>query len=225
MFSEEIKQAAQPILHDIQQHPFVQGIQAGKVPRAALAVYVEQDTCFLNAFAKVFAGALVKSQTKERMRFFSEQIQYSLADESAAHQILCDIAGIELAEHQHAEPRPLTALYTEHLFTAVREGDLLDIAAVVLPCPWTYNEISQAIVENAAPDNPFLPWIEFYQGDEEDAGDDSVTQLFAMLDEAAPKLSAQRKEEITHRFLRSCELEYDFWEQAYSQKDWKYRWK
>ena len=80
-------------------------------------------------------------------------------------------------------------------------------------------------MENAAPDNPFLPWIKFYQGDEEDAGDDSVTQLFAMLDEAAPKLSAQRKEEITHRFLRSCELEYDFWEQAYSQKDWKYRWK
>ncbi len=96
MFSARLKAIAQPVLADIGNHPFVRGIQAGAVPAAALMVYVEQDTCFLDVFAKVYAGTLSKCTTKDQMR-------YTLNDETGAHQILCDIAGQKLSDHQHAE--------------------------------------------------------------------------------------------------------------------------
>nr|WP_234417664.1 hypothetical protein [Pediococcus pentosaceus] len=82
MFSARLKAIAQPVLADIENHPFVRGIQAGAVPAAALMVYVEQDTFFLDAFAKVYAGALSKCTTKDQMRFFEEQIRYTLNDEA-----------------------------------------------------------------------------------------------------------------------------------------------
>ncbi|KAF5438467.1 thiaminase II [Pediococcus pentosaceus] len=223
MFSARLKAIAQPVLADIENHPFVRGIQAGAVPAAALMVYVEQDTCFLDAFAKVYAGALSKCTTKDQMRFFEEQIRYTLNDEAGAHQILCDIAGQKLSDHQHAEQRPITYLYNEHLFNALRTGDLIDLIAAMLPCPWTYTEISQQIVDGAAPDNPFLPWIEFYQPQPGQIDDSMVKTLFGMVDELAIGLSEERQHEIEQRFLRSCELEYEFWEQAYYQKDWKYK--
>lgn len=50
-----------------------------------------------------------------------------------------------------------------------------------------------------------------------------VKTLFGMVDELAIGLSKERQHEIEQRFLRSCELEYEFWEQAYYQKDWKYK--
>lgn len=90
------KSNCSPVLADIGNHPFVRGIQAGAVPAAALMVYVEQDTCFLDVFAKVYAGTLSKCTTKDQMR-------YTLNDETGAHQILCDIAGQKLSDHQHAE--------------------------------------------------------------------------------------------------------------------------
>jgi thiaminase/transcriptional activator TenA len=223
MFSDQLKQAAQPILKDILQHPFVQGIQKGQVPSPALMVYVEQDTCFLDAFAKIYAGALTKCTTKDQMQFFADQIQYTLNDETGAHQILCEIAGEKLADHQHAEQRPMTYLYNEHLFNALRTGDLIDIAVTMLPCPWTYNEISRQIIDQSAPDNPFLPWIQFYQSDPEKVDDSMVTTLFQMVDELATTLSEQRLKVVQQRFMRSCELEYEFWEQAYQGIDWKYK--
>lgn len=223
MFSERLKQIAQPVLADIENHPFVRGIRDGEVPAAALMVYVEQDTCFLDAFVKVYAGALEKCTTKQQMRFFDEQIRYTLNDETGAHEILCKIAGQKLSDHQNAEQRPMTYLYNEHLFNALRTGDLIDIAAAMLPCPWTYNEISQKIINEASADNPFLPWIEFYQAEPGQVDDSMVTTLFEMIDDLAQGLSEARLREVEQRFLRSCELEYEFWEQAYYQKDWKYK--
>ncbi len=38
MFSARLKAIAQPVLADIENHPFVQGIQAGAVSAAALMV-------------------------------------------------------------------------------------------------------------------------------------------------------------------------------------------
>ncbi|KRN94742.1 thiaminase II [Pediococcus stilesii] len=222
MFSEQLKRDAAPILTDIENHPFVEGIRDGAVSRDALMVYVEQDTRFLEAFVKVYAGALEKSKTKKQMQFFDEQIRYTLNDEAGAHKILCGIADEALEEHQNAEIRPATYLYNEHLFNALRTGQLIDIAAAMLPCPWTYNEISKKIISDSDPTNPFLPWIEFYQPEEGKVDDSMVNTLFSMIDELAEEASAAHLKRVEERFLRSCEFEYDFWDQAYYQQDWKY---
>lgn len=223
MFSEQLKRDATPILTDIKKHPFVEGIRNGQVPSDALMVYVEQDTRFLEAFVKVYAGALEKSSTKPQMQFFDKQIQYTLNEETGAHQILCDIANETLNDHQHADIRPITYLYNEHLFNALRTGSLIDIAATILPCPWTYNEISKQIIHDADESNPFLPWIEFYQPQAGEVDDRMVDTLFTMIDELAVNESNARLRQVEERFFRSCEFEYDFWDQAYYQKNWKYQ--
>jgi thiaminase/transcriptional activator TenA len=56
MFSARLKAIAQPVLADIENHPFVRGIQAGAVPAAALMVYVEQDTCFFRCLRQSLRG-------------------------------------------------------------------------------------------------------------------------------------------------------------------------
>ncbi|AEV95773.1 thiaminase II [Pediococcus claussenii] len=219
MFSERLKNNATGILNRIENHPFVTGIAAGKVPNKALVFYVEQDFNYLTAFAKVYAGAIQKCASRDDMRFFYQQLGFTLDDEVLAHQIFCDVAGEKYEEHQRADQAPMTYLYNEHMYNAMRTGDLIDVLAALAPCPWTYNEIGKKMIsENANSTlNPFKNWIEFY------GEDDSVEQMFTMIDREAGKYSDEELDQVEQRFLKSCELEWEFWEQAFYQKDWHFK--
>ncbi|HBF74404.1 MAG TPA: thiaminase II [Lactobacillus sp.] len=221
-FSTELIEAGTPILNHIMAHPFVKGIAAGRLSREALMFYVTQDFNYLNEFLHADAVALLKSTSREDMQIISQQIDFLLGGESEAHQNFCEIAGTSYESLQGQPMTPTTKLYTNHMLETLKAGDLIDIIAAMTPCPWTYGEIGRILVAQGknTPENPFTPWIELYAPD-----DDDSSQRFPFLDilnREAPKYSRDRLDEVKRSFLESCEFEWDFWEQAFYQKDWQF---
>ncbi len=223
-FSETLTTAGQPILDKILQHPFVQGIANGELPKEALTFYVGQDFNYLNAFIKVYAAAIQKSETRADMAIFAQQIDFILNSEIHPHHNFCNVAGVDYESLQHEAQAPGTYLYNEHMYSAARTGDLIDIVAAMTPCPWTYVEIANTFVREGknTDDNVFKPWIDFYASMGNDSEDGITQQFFNLIDREAPKYDQDHLDRVKETFLKSCELEWDFWDQAYYQKDWQF---
>lgn len=224
MFSERLKEAAQPLLDDILTHPFVKGIGEGDLPKKALIFYVQQDFLYLNAFMKVDANAILKCETREDIGLFADQINFLLHSEIHPHHHFCKAAGVVYKDLQYGQLAPAAYLYNEHMYNAAREGDLLDILAAMLPCPWTYGEIGRRLVneEKNTAENRFTPWIEFYAPNISTSDPSFSEMLFQLLDREAEKYGSARRTKAKDRFLKSCELEWRFWDMAYHQQDWTY---
>lgn len=222
-FSDKLKKIGQPIVSEIMAHPFVKGIGDGHVPSDSLAFYVGQDYKYLQTYLKVYAAAIQKTDDADQIKLFGGQLNMLAQGESDAHKSFCEIAGIEYESLQHARVAPMTYLYNEHMYNSVRTGDLIDVIASLLPCPWTYAVIGNDWIAQgkATDDNPFKFWLDFYATDE---SDDQVlsNQFFDIIDKEAEKCSDQRLKVVEDRFLKSCELEWHFWDQAYYKQDWKF---
>lgn len=223
LFSKRLKQKAKPILHEIFDHPFVKGIASGTLPKEAITFYVQQDFQYLNAFVKLYAYAIIKSETREDMDFFKEQIDYTLHSENMAHENLCQVANLSYDTLKEGKIAPVTLLYQEHMLDQGVNGSLLDILACLIPCPWTYWEIGKRLVEQhpSLENHPFKDWITFYgtYGNGEMA---FAEELFRRLNEKAGKASTKALDQAEHVFLRSCELEWMFWEMAYYRQHWTF---
>ncbi len=94
-------------------------------------------------------------------------------------------------------------------------GGVGEIAAALLPCPWTYHEIGQRIGEVEHP--VYSAWASFYA-----SGflTESVAAWRGVVDEAAEKASARERVAMAKAFLFSSRYEYLFWEMADRQEEW-----
>ncbi len=232
-FSTELIDAGKPILNAIMDHPFIKGLASGNISKKALMFYVTQDWNYLNAYLKVDAAGIAKAENREDAQIFINSIDFLLSNESEAHKNFCAVAGVSYESLQHKHVAPLTELYTDHMLVQGNK-DLIDVAAGILPCPWTYEEIADSLVKNGknTKTNPFTPWINFYSGltlpndigerDQDNADTDATQGLMNLIDRLAPKYDQQRLNEVKDTFLRSCEMEWNFWDQAYYQKDWQF---
>lgn len=153
------------------------------------------------------------------MAMFNEQISFILNSEIHPHNNFCDVAGVQYEDLQYEPLAPTAHHYTRHMLDVAQRGSLGEILAVLLPCPWTYNEIGDYLKSEKQPSNshPFYEWINFYSRE----GDLSVTEDFrARLDAYVKTASAHEKEQMKHHFIKSCQLEYSFWEMSYKQEKW-----
>ena len=224
MFSHQLVKEANPILESIFDHPFVKGIGDGHVDDAALKFYVQQDFQYLSEFIKIYASIIPILKDREDMRFFAENINFILNSEIHPHHVFCDIANVTYESLQHATPSPKAYLYQSHMYRAVRTGSLANIICALLPCPWTYNEIAKQLTATGknTEDNQFKSWIDFYLSDDEDSDGGITQKLFNMLNELSKDMSEEEINEAKGFFLKSTELEWEFWEQAFYQQDWRF---
>lgn len=219
-FSEQLRKEANPIFEEIFAHPFVQGIGYGNVPKEALIHYVKQDYEYLNAFAKVYGIAIAKSRSRQDMALFNEQIYFSLHSETEPHQNFCDVAGVRFEDVQGYPLTPSVDHYVNHMLSTAYQGTLGEILAALLPCPWTYWEIADKITRDVQPaaDHPFYRWIMFYNSDD---SAQETRKLCGRLDQWAEYASEEEQQRMKNAFLKSCQLEYGFWEMAYKQEAWQ----
>ncbi|AKO91874.1 thiaminase II [Priestia filamentosa] len=218
-FSQELRRLAAPVYEAIFNHPFVKGIGEGNVPKDALIHYVCQDFEYLTSFCRVYGVAISRCENREQMELFNEQINFVLHSEVHPHHNFCDVAGVKYEDLQAKPLAPGAHHYINHMTTVAQTGSLGEIIAVLLPCPWTYLEIGQKLIEQHDPteDHPFYEWIMFYGKKEMD----SVThKLCALLDQWAEGASEREKEKMKDHFIKSCELEYLFWDMAYQKQQW-----
>ncbi|MGC9930785.1 thiaminase II [Priestia aryabhattai] len=218
-FSSQLRQEANYIYEAIFNHPFIKGIAEGNVPKEALIHYVSQDYEYLTAFVRIYGAALTKCRTRTEMEAFNAGISTVLHSEIHPHNNFCEVAGVRYEDLHTEALSPTASHYINHMTSVAHTGSLAEIIAVLLPCPWTYVEIGQRITEqvNPSPSHPFYEWIQFYNNEEMN----STTQWFCnKLDELAEQATEEERNRMKDHFIKSCELEYLFWEMAYTQEKW-----
>lgn len=214
--SAELRKEAEPLFQRIYQHPFVQGIKNGKLLPEQLIHYVQQDHQYLSTFVRIYALGITKSQTREEMAFFHENIHFVLFSETHPHRNLCQVAGVDFEQLDKDVPlAPSARNYMNHMLVSAQSHTLADLYAAILPCPWTYIYIAEQMVKeiNLSKEHPFYDWIHFYTTE-------AITginrDLCQRLDQLASELTASDHKRIMETFFISCDHEYRFWEMAYT---------
>ncbi|AWB43534.1 thiaminase II [Paenibacillus sp. CAA11] len=217
-FTASLRRQADGIFEAIFNHPFVRGIAEGKLQREQLIHYVKQDFEYLNAYMRIYGLAISKSTSRKDIAVFNEQISFILHSEIHPHQNFCQAAGVTYEELQGYPLAPSAHHYIRHMLTAAYEGSLGEIMAVLLPCPWTYLEIGQRLLEEVRPSesHPFYEWIHFYGGQSMTVTD----QFRERVDAWAETTTELERARMTEHFMLSCQLEYLFWDMAYKLEEW-----
>lgn len=180
-------------------HPFVRGIGDGTLPRAAFRGYVAQDAFFLDAFARAYAQALVRSPDSATARTFAGLVA-GVRDELDLHDSYARDWDIDLTA---VEPADATLAYTDFLLATATTGSLGAICAAMTPCMRLYAHLGTALAADGVdPGNPYASWITTYSDPEFGA---LATTLERLLDRTAASADAVRTE-----YRRAMRLEVAF---------------
>lgn len=183
-------------------HPFVQGLAAGDLPRERFAFYVGQDAYFLEAFARAYALALAKCPDREGVHDFKALLDGAL-EELDLHQGYAARWGIDLVP----DPAPATLAYTDFLLATAGLEPVGQIAAAMTPCMRLYAWLGRSLEPVTAPGSPYREWVETYAGPEFDA---LASRLGALLDRYG---SDDARHDALYR--RALELEHAFFDAAW----------
>ncbi|CDQ18616.1 thiaminase (transcriptional activator TenA) [Halobacillus karajensis] len=218
-FTKQLRIENEDVFQRIFTHPFVEGIGKGEVPKEALAHYIKADYEYLNAFMHVYGLAISKSPDRQSIRLFHDQIGFVLNSEVHPHHNFCEQIGMSYEDLQGYPLPPTADHYVKHMLYHAHHGGIGEILAALLPCPWTYYEIGVELMKTYQPEDshPFLTWIQFYA----DVRTKTLTNLLCEhLDAYAEQASESEKIKMREAFRKSCQLEYSFWEMAYTQEEW-----
>lgn len=215
-FSDELREAASPILTAQLEHPFIRGIGDGTLDPERFRHYVRQDYVFLIEYARLLALACARAPALETMTRFAGLVHETLSTEMSLHRAYAREWGIPAGELESEQPAPATRAYTDFLLRTAALGDFGELVAALLPCMWGYSELGRRLAERGCPDHElYRRWIEMYSGEDfaELAG-----WCRAVCDAAADGLAAAGRERMRRAFLASSAHELAFWEMAWRRE-------
>ncbi|MCL2576670.1 MAG: thiaminase II [Defluviitaleaceae bacterium] len=217
-FSRGLKAKATKVWEDGYNHPFVQELGKGTLDKEKFKFYLLQDYLYLLQYAKVFATAVLKSDTEEYMTGFSKTQHYILSGEMNVHREYMKGFGITPQEVESVKSSLYNRSYTANMLSYGLTGGLAEVLAAVFPCAWTYADYGKRLKEQYADKldgNYYKTWIENYASNE---FSDSFEWFYDALDELTANMSDEQRNKIEDIFISSVEFEYLFWDMAYKQQ-------
>ena len=187
------------------EHPFVEGLAAGTLPRERFQHYIMQDAYYLEAFARAFAFALAHSPDRDGMAVFFELLG-GVQRELPLHNGYARRWGIAL---DAVVPSTATLNYTDFLLARAATGDIAVTCAAMIPCMRLYAYLGQTLAARGAgsEENPYGEWVRTY------ASADSATlteRLEALLDRYGRDSPTVRA-----AYRRAMQLEVAFFEAGF----------
>jgi thiaminase (transcriptional activator TenA) len=189
-------------------HSMVAEIGAGTLPPETFRRYFEQNTRYLEDYARAIALVIAKAPSREAISVLARFLVQITETEIPANYSFLDRLGGKTG----VAMEPAAYAYTRHLLDTAARYDLAAGLAALLPCQWSYGEIGQNLVRaGALPRDPICAeWISMFSGD---GYDDLVQASTALLDQYA---SPARLDELATIFDRSTGYELAFWDMAYA---------
>jgi thiaminase/transcriptional activator TenA len=186
------------------RHPFVRGLEDGTLPRERFAAYVAQDAFFLQAFARGYAMAAVRSPDRAGLEAFADLLA-GVREELRLHDGYAARWGIGLAV---VDPAPATSAYTDFLLATAATGGLGETCAAMTPCMRLYAWLGSSLSADTA--GPYAQWVQTY-ADPEFEG--IAAELERLLDEQADTPG------LRTAYRRAMQLELAFFEAALTQRE------
>lgn len=196
--SEQLWQNSQDLALACLQHPFVQGISDGSLPRPLFADYVGQDAFFLEAFARAYSVAAAKAPDWPAFQIFHHLAGGVLA-ELELHQGYAQQWGVDL---QAIVPNPATRRYTDFLLATAWSQEIGVTTVAMLPCMRLYSFLGQQLAADGIPQHLYQGWISTYSQPE-------FFQLAQQLAELADRYALDAPlVQSTYRYAMLCERDF-----------------
>ncbi|MCQ2491942.1 MAG: thiaminase II [Lachnospiraceae bacterium] len=198
-------------------HPFVQGMADGTLPKEKFKFFMTQDHLYLCQYAKVFAMGVLKAKNEDDMRLFASLITATLDVENALHKSYLAQLGMTNEELAAATPSIVTDSYTNYMISVAQKEGLPEIMAAVLACSWTYKLIGDYMeTYPGAKEQPFYgPWVRQYMGDVYRSANDLMIDMFDRMTEG---YTDEQMDNIEHIIYACSQYEYMFWDMAWNMK-------
>lgn len=208
LLSQQAWRKSAGIIQAIKQHPFNQKLMDGTLERDKFAYYIEQDVHYLKVYSQV--NAIIATRiAPQYTNTFRKSSYYSANDEqTVVHELL----KYQLKLPQTGLIAPATLHYNQHLLTIAKHEPVAVAVAAILPCQWIYLELGTFIAKQAKPTNPYAPWFKTYSSNSSRI---STHQLIRIFDELASTETTETKQRMVEVFMKSSQLELDFWNDAY----------
>jgi thiaminase/transcriptional activator TenA len=215
-FTDHLWQDIAGIYESILDHPFLEELAGGSLSRERFVFYMQQDSRYLQDFARALGAAGVKAPDAETAKAFFDFASVAVAVEQGLHAAYFE----EFGASANAEKAPACFAYTNYLLATTANGSYGDAVAALLPCFWIYREVGNHIYETAAADleaNPYRRWIETYAGE---GYNEAVERALRIVNAAAAAATPAEQERMAAAFRRSAQLEWMFWDSAYRLEAW-----
>lgn len=219
-FSERLFNNIQSIWNQNHQHPFVQGIGKGTLPKEMFQEYMKQDYVYLIQYAKLYAIGVQKANDLASMTHFAQLLHNILHFEMNVHREYASQFGVTTEELEQTKPTPNNLAYTSYMLSVAQNGTLAELISCLLPCAWDYWEIGKLLKKqygHQLENNPYKTWIETYSSDEFGS---IALWLIKLLDEITIGKSEDELEVLENHFQITSKYEYLFWEMLMSGQDW-----
>ena len=139
--------------------PFVQGIKNGDLHIESFKSYIEQDSFFLEAFARAYGIAIGYSPDKNSITVLSEMLN-GVIEELNLHEAYAKKWNVDI---RSCSLQLATKNYRDFLIQATHSKEMVKIISAMTPCMRLYSWLGQLIkTESILIDNPYKEWINTY---------------------------------------------------------------
>jgi thiaminase (transcriptional activator TenA) len=212
-FTDQLREAAEPIWAAQHEHPFLRGIGEGSLDPRKFRHYIRQDYLFLIEYGRLLALGCARAPRLEEMARFAQLAEAVLGSEMELHRSYAADWGISTAELEAEQPTATTRAYTDFLLRTATLADYGELAAALLPCMWGYHELAARLAQRGRSDSElYARWIDQYAG----AEFDELTTWCKKLTNAAAETSDRRR--MTDAFLTSSRHELAFWDASWREE-------
>ncbi len=212
-WTDQAWEAVQPIFKKTLQHPFIQELMDGSLPREKFLFYIEQDSIYLASYGKLLTGLATRLSEPKHRRAFISFAGDNMDQERELHQQFIQTIRADV------KPTPTCLLYTTTLLHHLAVSPVEVALAAVMPCFVVYMQVGKYIYENQPQgDNPYQEWINTYADGEHVQ---SVIDAVQVCNELAEKCTEEQRKAMLEAYITSTKIEHLFWDSAYHLEEWK----
>jgi len=219
-FTQRLFNNVSGIWEKTHQHPFVVGMGNGDLPVESFIRYMKQDYVFLIDYSRLFAIGAVKARDIATMSAFAKLLHETLHGEMDLHRQYAERFGITQQQLEETKPTPINLAYTRYMLSVAQNGSLEELVSALLPCMWSYWEISKVLANDYPGARDHLlygEWVKMYSSPEFGS---LATWLIDLLDTLADGKPERELAILEEHFLTTSRFEYMFWDMVYQGGEW-----
>ncbi len=220
MLTKDLIQDVEPIIEEIYNDAFIQGLIRGDIDKESVIHYLQADSLYLDEFAKLYALLVAKANSRETVNYLLGQMEFLFEGESEAHETLANAIDMPYGKIiEGGEWYPSADHYIKHMYyNAYSKENIAFTFSAMAPCPYVYKRIAQMTMEQHTfeQNHPYRAWFEFYNQDM----DETVDVMFKIIDQESEKLSEKEIRVLRKNFIESTEHERRFFNMAATKERW-----
>jgi thiaminase/transcriptional activator TenA len=215
MLFNTLNEAVTEFMPAIYHHPFNKELADGTLPLEKFTFYLAQDALYLADFSKALAITASRLPHDHQTELFIHFAMTAIKAERELHFTF--LKKYTVPDTVKQEQSPSCFMYTNYLLRMANTAAVEEAVASLLPCFWVYQQVGKRALAHKTENNPYQDWIHLYSNPEFNT---SVDLAITTLNELGSHASAQTKKNMIAAFKRATQLEWHFWQGAYTQATW-----